>query len=76
MALLRYIRSKEGFPVPRGPLSLSIPPCAISRANQEVQAILKQSRKRGPYQKYDAEVRAQIGKYSALHGVTAVAHFF
>ena len=29
--------TKEGFPEPRGPLSLSMPPHAISRANREVQ---------------------------------------
>ena len=76
MALLCYIKSKEGFPAPRGLLSLSIPPRAISQTNQEVQAILKQSRKRGPYKKYDTEVHTQIGKYSAHHGVEAAVRFF
>ena len=78
MALLHYMypKSKEGFLEFRGPLSLSIPPHTISRANQEVQAILKQSRTRGPYKKYDTEVRAQIGKYSSLRGVVAAARFF
>ena len=44
MALLRYIRSKEGFPEPRGPPSLSIPLRGTSRVNQEVHAIHKHSR--------------------------------
>ena len=41
MALLQYLQHKDRLPDPKGSLSFTIPPQAIARANQEVQAAAK-----------------------------------
>ena len=75
MALLRYLERKDGLPDPRGSLSFAVPKQAIAETNSEVHSACT-SKKRGPYHSYSAKVRAQIGKYSAHHGVAAAARFF
>ena len=77
MALLRYLKPRDGLPDPRGSLSSSMPSQAIAQANREVQeAIQSDKGKRGPYKKYSPTVRAEIGKYAYHHGVAAAARFF
>ena len=77
MALLRYLKPRDGLPDPRGSLSSSMPSQAIAQANCEVQeAIQSDKGKRGPYKKYSPTVRAEIGKYACHHGVAAAARFF
>ena len=54
-ALLRYLQRKDGLPDPKGSLLTTIPPQAIARANQEVQAAtekevkVKEKGKRGTH---------------------------
>ena len=77
MSLRRYLRPKDGLPNPRGSLSSSMSSIAIAQANKEVQEILKpKEKKRGKYNKFSAELRAEIGKYASYHGVAATARHF
>ena len=38
---------------------------------QEVQAILNESRKRGPYRKYTPKERAEVGRFALENGILA-----
>ena len=53
MSILKYLRPKDGLPDPHGSLSSVVSPRAITRANQEIEAVLANdtSKKRGPYKK-------------------------
>ena len=75
MALLRYLKPRDGLPDPRGALSLSMPSQAIAEANREVQEATNKV-KWGPYKRYSTSVRAEIGKYASQHGVAATARVF
>ena len=46
MSILTYFKPKDGLPIPKGPLSLSIPSQAIALANHEVTDAA--SKKHGP----------------------------
>ena len=77
MSLLRFFKPIDGLPDPRGVLSSSIPSEAIEQANKEVQkATSSKKKKRGPYIKYSAELRAEIGEYATHHGVAATSSRF
>ena len=82
MALLRYLQCKDGLPDPKGSLSSTLPPKAIARANQEVQAAtekkvqVREKGKRGAYYQYSPGECADIGRYASQHGVAAAARFF
>ncbi len=76
MALLLYMKPIDGLPDPRGLLSHCIPSQAIAEANNEVQKAVAGGSKRGPYTKYSAAVRAEIGKYACQHGAAAAARHF
>ena len=55
MALLKYLRSKDNLPGPKGSLSTEIPERAISSANQQVRREIESGCKkktRGPYNRY------------------------
>jgi hypothetical protein len=67
----------DGLPDTRGPLSRSVSPQAISEANKEVEkAKAAAGGKHGPYTKYSATHRADIGKYACQHSAAAVARHF
>jgi len=53
MSLCRYLEPRNGLPDPKGVLSTSISPQAISRANFEVESVLKSqgNTSRGPYRR-------------------------
>ena len=76
MVLLRYLERKNRLPDPHALLASAVPSQAIAEANREAQAARSSKQKWGPYHHYSPRVRAQIGKYSAYHGVAAAAHFF
>ena len=78
MALLRYLKPRDGLPDPRGSLSSSMPSQAIAQANQEVQEATPKEKgeRRGYYKKYNPTVRADIGRYASHYGVAEAAHFF
>ena len=78
MSILRYFKPKDGLPDPTGALSTSVPSAAIAQANREVQKAVTSSDKlkRGPYTKFSAGLRAEIGKYSSYHGVAAASRHF
>ena len=73
MALYRYFKKADGsLPDPKGPLSRKVPFSSISRANEEVQAVLsRENGKRGPYMRLNSEEKAQIGKMALKNGVAA-----
>ena len=73
MALLRYLKPRDGLPDLRGSLSSLMPSQAIAQANREVQEAIQSDT---PYKKYSPTVRAEIGKYACHHGVAAAARFF
>ena len=55
MALLKYLRNKDGLPDPRGSLSAVIPARMISIANEAVHEEIEASSSkkcRGPYKRY------------------------
>ena len=78
MSILRYFKPKDGLSDPTGALSTSVPSAAIAQANREVQKAVTSSdkQKRGPYTKFSAGLRAEIGKYSSYHGVAAASRHF
>jgi transposase-like protein len=87
MALLRYFKRKDDglLPDPRGPLCGVVPSSSITCANAKVKAVLEADLKssltssiasRGPYTKYTAEQRAQIGKRAAEEGVASTVRYF
>ena len=78
MALLRYLKPRDGLPDPKGSLSLSVPSQAIARANREVQEAMnsKGRKKRGPYGRYSPDERAEIGQYACDNGIAAAARHF
>ena len=65
MSLLRFFKPKDGLPDPRGTLSTSLTYAAIAQANQEVQKATSSVKQCGPYKKYSAGLRAEIGKYAS-----------
>ena len=52
MSIVSYLKPKNGFPDPKGPLSLCLPSQVIALANSEVAKATKDSnKKRGQYKK-------------------------
>ena len=67
---------KTPLPSPTGSLSSAISSGGIVAANKEVQRMVETISdgtllKRGPYEHFDDEERAQIGRYAAVHRVAA-----
>ncbi len=71
MDLLRYLQPRDGLPDPRGALSLSVPSSAIAEANRKVQEATSKTKKWGPYKRYSAIVRAEIGKHVVATNVAS-----
>ena len=71
MSILQYCvqLSNSKMPNPRGPLSRAIPSPAITAANKEIKQLTAKSSKRGPYHRYTAKERADIGMYALQNGV-------
>ena len=68
MSLLCFFKPKDRLPNPTGALSTSVPSTAIAQANREVQnPISGGKQKRGPYKKYSAGIRTEIGKYATTN---------
>jgi len=83
MALWKYfIREvKAPLPSPSGSLSRTISSGGIVAANKEVQHVIDSSMdgtvlKKGPYEHFDDEERAQIGRYAADHRVAAAVRHY
>ena len=77
MALWKYFKQevKILLPLPTGSLSSVISLGRIVTANKEVQRVMdtiNDGLKRGLYEHFDVEERAQICRYAADHGVVAV----
>ena len=53
-----------------------LPSQAITEANKQVERVLAEGSKCGPYTKYSATVLAEIGKYACQHGAAAAARHF
>ena len=63
--VVHFFKPNDGLPDLTGALCTSVPSTAIAQANQEVQnPISGDQQKRGPYKKYSAGLRAEIGKYA------------
>ena len=77
MALLRYLKPRDGLPNPKGSLSLSVTSPVIARANREVQEAItsKEGKKRGLYERYSPEEHAEIGQYTCHHGIAVVERY-
>ena len=81
MSLLSYFQIvQRDLLDPAGPLSSELSPSAIAEANTAVnrvqQAKAKETKKRGPYIKFDEKTKIKIGKYSSENGVHAAARHF
>ena len=77
MSILRYVKRLDDLPDPQGSLSRVLRPKEIVEANRQVRAdTAPQSKKRGPYNKYDDAERAAIGKYACQHGPAAASRRF
>lgn len=83
MALWKYFKRevKTPLPSPTGSLSSAISSGGIVAANKEVQRVMDTINdgtllKRGPYEHFDDEERAQIGRYAADHGVAAAVRHY
>ena len=70
------------LPNPHGSLSLSIPPRAIASANRAVTRVMQQQssaakgKRRGKYNIYSPEQRAEIGRYDVQHGIASTRRAF
>ena len=69
------------LPDPQCPLSKEIPSISITAANSEVEAAMQieetcgnEKKQCGHYQKHSPEIKAELGKYSSINGVTATLH--
>ena len=83
MALWKYFKREVKTPLllPTGSLSSVISSGGIVAANKEVQRVMDTINdgtllKRGPYEHFDDEERAQIGRYAADHGVAAAVRHY
>ena len=80
MALYRYFCSANDdrkLPDPRGPLSKTFPSSAIASATSEIKALTQsEDRKRGQYAKLTPELRFEVGKQAAEHGVAATIRYY
>ena len=54
----------------------AIPSPAITAANKEIKQLTAKSSKRGPYHRYTAKERADIGMYALQNGVQAARQKF
>ena len=80
MSLLKYFQPSSTLPKPEGRLSTVVPSSSIAAANKEVKQVLdktdKPESKRGAYEHFTPEEKAQIGKRAAEYGVTASLRYF
>ena len=85
MALYQYFRMASdvprSLPDPCGPLSKEMPLSSIAAANSDVKALLQgeeaaTSGKRGQYAKFTPELKLEIGKCAAEHGVAANIRYY
>ena len=72
---------KTPLPSPTGSLSCAISLSGIVAANKEVHPVVDSINdgtllERGPYEHFDDEERAQIGRYAAIHGVAAAVRHY
>ena len=88
--ILQYFKKKDTLPDPHGPLSRKMPCSSIAAANCKVKAVMEEMkssvtqpsdqsgnpRARGPYKKYTAEQKAQIGKRAAEMGIVSTIYHF
>ena len=76
MALYKYFTSSK-LPNPNGSLSNKIPSSTIAFVNLEVTKVYSSQessgngKRHGPYSKFTPQVKAQLGKYAAKHGVAS-----
>ena len=85
MALLKSFSHESLLSHVLGPLSEAVSPEGIKAANKEVKEVLQSTREfrelnggsknRGPYERFTAEEKVQIGKRAAEHGVTATVRY-
>ena len=83
MALLWYFKRSNPLPSPEGPLSMKVSSSSIQAANNKVEEAMSQessttagNKKRGPYKKYTATEKAEIGNYALQNGTTAALRHF
>lgn len=67
MALLKYLKLRDGLPDRRGSLSSSMPSQAIAQANREVQEVIRSDseKRRGPY-----KIQPDCSYKLQLHSIT------
>ena len=61
------------------PLAIAMPSDSITAANSSVEKVFKQTeveKPRGEYQVYTAKVRAEIGKRTAVYGITSTIRYY
>ena len=86
MALHRYFQASEKssckLPDPHGPLSRLVPSSSILSANEKVQSVLdnkegtQSGRKGQRYSKLSPELKAEIDRQAAEHGVAATVRLY
>ena len=70
------------LPDPRGALSISVPPAAISSAISQIRHLMNKEQEQGQgnrqkkYNNYKPEQRATVGKYAVEHGVKSAKRKF
>ena len=83
MALLKYFKRVDAeypgskLPDPQGALSKEVPPSVICAANAEVSRLqLQGTTGRGTYLKINEQMKAEIGRKAAEHGVLATVRYY
>ena len=81
MALYRYIQTSDTsttLPDPRGPLSRLVPLSSIASANEKVKDLWKNEERIAGRKgtRYLKELKAEIGRRAAEHGVSATVRFY
>ena len=82
MALLKYLSKKESILLPDKELCRSLSHEDLKLAGEKIKECLEAGKltqsesKKGKYNHYDAEKRAQIGKYASENGLTRASRHF
>ena len=77
VSLPLFCQQSPNLPDPSGPLSKVVWSSSIEAANTKVSALLshqelKKKTSRGPYARFSAEKKAEVGRRAAEHGVASI----
>ena len=81
VSLPLFCQQSPNLPDPSGPLSKVVWSSSIEAANTKVSALLshqelEKKTSKGPYARFSAEKKAEVGRRAAEHGVASTVRFY